>query len=455
MSLLMERAGRNGAGPEPEATTRPTPPHAPTAAADQFMGLKMRVHERLISELDVQRLAGQDEDAVRGQVEEACRPLLIAEDVPLSRPERQRLIDEIADEVLGLGPIQPLLDDPAVSEVMVNGPNRVYYEREGILHPSTRRFKDAEHLMRVIDKIVTPLNRRVDEKSPMVDARLPDGSRVNAIIPPLALDGPILTIRKFARDPFQIAELIRLHTLTPEIAQVLRACVYMRLNLVVCGGTGTGKTTLLNVLSSFIPIEERIVTIEDPAELQLRQEHVIRLETRPSNIEGEGQVTQRDLVRNALRMRPDRIVVGEVRGGEAFDMLQAMNTGHDGSLTTVHANSPRDALSRIENMVMMAGLDIPAKAVREQVASAIQVIVQLTRMRDGSRRITQVSELVGMEGPTVTLQDIFVFHARGLDDAGRLRGEILPTGIRPRFADRFGEYGVELPAQLFDKKADR
>ncbi|MBV8083532.1 MAG: CpaF family protein [Chloroflexi bacterium] len=371
----------------------------------------------------------------------------------MSREERVRVIGEIADDVLGFGPIQPLLDDASVSEIMVNRHDRVYFEREGILHLSNRHFHDDQHVLRVIEKIVAPLNRRIDEGSPMVDARLPDGSRVNAIIPPLAIDGPAVTIRKFAREPFQVEDLIRFRTLTPEIVELLRACIYMRLNILVAGGTGTGKTTLLNVLSSFIPDGERIITIEDPAELQLRQLHVVRLETRPANVEGRGHISQRELVVNALRMRPDRIVVGEVRGGEAFDMLQAMNTGHDGSLTTVHANSPRDALSRVENMVLMAGLDLPARAIREQVASALQLVIQLTRLRDGSRRVTHISEIVGMESGTITMQDIFLFRARGTDGNGRILGSIEPTGLRPHFAERFEQYGVKLPPGLFERRA--
>ncbi|HLQ35852.1 MAG TPA: CpaF family protein [Chloroflexota bacterium] len=454
MSLLLERSGRNGAHPKSEpASALVYGARKWAEPTDPWIDLKMRIHERLIRELDVSQLDHRGDNAIRAQVEDACRTLLLGEDIPLAKDDRLRLISEITDEVVGLGPIQLLLDDPTVSEVMVNGPNRIYFERAGVLHPSDRVFKDDAHIMRIIEKIVAPINRRIDEKSPMVDARLPDGSRVNAIIPPLAIDGPNLTIRKFAKEPFQVDDLVRFGTLTHEIAELLRACVYMRLNTLVSGGAGAGKTTLLNVLSSFISPEERIVTIEDPAELQLRQRHVVRLETRPSNIEDEGEVTQRDLVRNALRMRPDRIIVGEVRSGEAFDMLQAMNTGHDGSLTTVHANSPRDALSRVENMVLMAGLDLPAKAIREQVASAMHLVVQLTRMRDGSRRITHISEITGMEGTTVTLQDIFIFKAHGLDEEGRVLGSIRPTGLRPKFAERFAEYGLVLPAQLFEEEA--
>ena len=454
MSILLERSNRLGFDPDaapavPAAVLSLEERHAP---ADPFIELKARIHERLVRELDVARLQTQDSAAVRAQVEEATRALLAAEDVPMARQERLRLIAEIADEVLGLGPIQPLLDDPTISEVMVNAPDQIYFERNGVLSLSDRVFRDGEHILRTIEKITAPLNRRIDERSPMVDARLPDGSRVNAVIPPLALDSPVVTIRKFSRDPYQVDDLIRFRTFTQEIAEVLKACVAMRLNIVVSGGTGTGKTTLLNVLSSFIPATERVVTIEDPAELQLRQRHVVRLETRPANIEGEGQITQRDLVRNALRMRPDRIVVGEVRGGEAFDMLQAMNTGHDGSLTTVHANSPRDALSRVENMVLMAGLDLPARAIREQVASAVNLIVHLTRLRDGSRRITHVTEIVGMESGVVTMQDIFVFQARGADADGHVLGGVKATGLRPKFAERFEQYGIHLPANLFEAR---
>ena len=455
MSLLLERSGQLTAEAERLAAFAPAASLSVEelrAPADPFIDLKARIHERLIRELDVERLAGQDAAQIRGQVEEASRVLLAAEDVPMARQERLKLIAEVADEVLGLGPIQPLLDDASISEVMVNAADQIYFERNGVLSLSDRVFKDDSHILRVIEKIVAPLNRRIDERSPMVDARLPDGSRVNAIIPPLAIDGPTLTIRKFSKEPYQVDDLVRFQTLSPEIVEVLKACISMRLNIIVSGGTGTGKTTLLNVLSSFIPPTERVITIEDPAELQLRQRHVVRLETRPANIEGEGQITQRELVKNALRMRPDRIVVGEVRGGEAFDMLQAMNTGHDGSLTTVHANTPRDALSRVENMVLMAGLDLPAKAIREQVASAINLIVHLTRMRDGSRRVTHVTEIVGMESQVVTMQDIYIFQARGLDDQGRVLGAVEPTGLRPKFAERFEQYGIPLPGSLFESR---
>jgi pilus assembly protein CpaF len=458
MSLLVERSNSPVPPGVPSNGSRvPAPGLGPVdlrlkhpGRPDPFLNLKETIRQKLIEELDASRITGQDPEVARAMVEEATQQLIMEGGIPLSREDRVRIRREIADEVLGLGPIQPLLDDPTISEVMVNGRDKVYFERDGVLYPSDRTFRDDQHILQIIDRIVAPLNRRVDESSPMVDARLSDGSRVNAIIPPLAIDSPILTIRKFSKDPYQVEDLIRFQTFTQEMAQLFKACIEMRLNIVVSGGTGTGKTTLLNVLSSFIPSTERVVTIEDPAELQLRQRHVIRLETRPPNIEGEGQVTQRDLVRNALRMRPDRIIVGEVRAGEAFDMLQAMNTGHDGSLTTVHANSPRDALSRIENMVLMAGLDLPAKAIREQVASAINLVIHLTRMRDGSRRVTHVSEIVGMESQTVTMQDIFVFHAQGVDSLGHVRGGVWPTGLRPRFSERAEELGIELPPSLFE-----
>ncbi len=420
------------------------------APPDPFMELKLRIHERLIKELDVNKLNSHGPEAARRAVEETAGAMLLAEDVPLARQDRLRVISEIADEVLGLGPIEPLLRDPTITEVMVNGPNQVFFERAGILYLSDRTFRDDAHIMRIIEKIVFPLGRRIDDSSPMVDARLPDGSRVNAVIPPLAIDGPTITIRKFARDPYTDEQLIEMGTLTRPLVEFLKGCVQARLNIVISGGTGSGKTTLLNVLSGYIPPRERIITIEDPAELQLRQRHVLRLETRPPNIEGKGQVVQRDLVRNALRMRPDRIIVGEVRAGEAFDMLQAMNTGHDGSLTTVHANSPRDALARIENMVLMAGFDIPIKAVREQVSSAIQLLVHLNRMRDGTRKVTYVTEIAGMEGQIITLQDIFRFEQTGISKDGRVQGVLRATGLRPKFSERLEQEGIQLPPNIYD-----
>ncbi|MGI5836457.1 MAG: CpaF family protein [Chloroflexota bacterium] len=424
------------------------------APPDPFADLKYRIHERLIKDMDLTRLNGKDRDAVRPHVEEAVAALLAAQDTPLSRQERQRLMREIADEILGLGPLEPLIKDPTITEVMVNRYNQVYFERDGLLYLSPVSFRDEAHIMRIIEKIIAPLGRRVDESSPMVDARLPDGSRVNVIIPPLAVDGPSITIRKFSRDPFTMEDLISFGTLTPEMAEFFESCVKTRLNILISGGTGTGKTTFLNVLSSFIPSRERIVTIEDPCELQLRQPNVVRLETRPPNIENKGEVTQRQLVRNALRMRPDRIIVGEVRTGEAFDMLQAMNTGHNGSLTTVHANSPRDALARVENMVMMANLDLPVRAIREQVASAINIIIQLSRMRDGVRRIVQVSEIAGMEGEIITLQEIFVFRQTGIDQDGRVLGRCGGTGLRSRFADHFVQHGIHLPPEIFAQRRE-
>ena len=357
----------------------------------------------------------------------------------LSRLESQVLLNQIIDEVTGFGPINSLILDPEVSEVMVNGPKQVFVERQGRLELTEITFRDNEHVMHIIDKIVAPLGRRIDESSPMVDARLPDGSRVNAIIPPLALNGPTITIRKFAADPLTIDDLIAFGTLTAEMAEFIEACVKARLNIVVSGGTGSGKTTLLNVLSSFIPADERIITIEDAAELQLRQTHVVSLESRPPNIEGRGAVTIRDLVRNSLRMRPDRIVIGEVRGGEALDMLQAMNTGHDGSMTTGHANSPRDMLARLETMVLMAGVDLPVRAIREQIASAIDLIIQQARLKDGSRKVIQITEVQGIEGEVITLQDIFVFE----------RGELRATGIRPKCAEKIAHFGIKLPVDLF------
>jgi len=368
--------------------------------------------------------------------------------ITLSRTEQQQLLQELMDEVFDLGPISPLLRDPTVSEIMVNGPTQVYVKGMGYWKKTELQFRDDAHVLRVMEKIVSPLGRRIDESSPMVDARLSDGSRVNAIIPPLALNGPTLTIRKFSKDPFQIADLIRFGTLSGEMAKFLEACVKARLNIIVSGGTGSGKTTTLNVLSSFIPEEERIITIEDAAELQLHQSHWVRLETRPPNMEGKGAVTIRDLVRNSLRMRPDRIVVGEVRSGEALDMLQAMNTGHDGSLTTGHANSPRDMLSRLETMVLMAGVDLPVRAIREQIASAIDLIVHQNRMQDGNRKITHITEVQGMEGDTIILQDLFVFEQQGIE-RGQVKGRFKSTGIRPRFLPKLEASGIMLPPEIF------
>lgn len=421
---------------------------------DPFEELKKTIQKRIVDELSgkLNNIEDSDsEETLEKEIVDLIEKVLLEENVFLSRNERQKLTSEVVDEVLGFGPINPLIYDSSVSEIMVNGPDKVYVEQKGKLVLSDVRFRDDGHVMHVIERIVGPIGRRIDESSPMVDARLPNGSRVNAIIPPLALDGPTLTIRKFSETPYTVKDLINFGTLTPNMALFIKACVEARLNVVVSGGTGSGKTTTLNVLSSFIPNDERILTIEDAAELQLGQEHVVRLETRPPNIEGKGGIAIRDLVKNALRMRPDRIVVGEVRGGEALDMLQAMNTGHDGSLTTGHANSPRDMLARLETMVLMAGMELPVKAIREQISSAVDLIVQQTRLKDGTRKITHISEVMGMEGEIITLQDIFVFRQKGKDEKGKVIGEFECTGIKPKFMDKLEASGITLPADIFLK----
>jgi pilus assembly protein CpaF len=416
-------------------------------ARESFREAKYRVQNRLINELDP-KLDLSNQVEVRRQIEELFGKVADEEGLALTRAERVRMLEQITDEILGLGPLEPILRDETITEVMVNGPQQVYIEREGRLEMTNVTFQNDEHVMKIIQRIIAPIGRRIDESSPMVDARLADGSRVNAIIPPLSLVGPVLTIRKFAATPFTVEDLIRFGTATPDMFEFLEACVKARLNIFVSGGTGSGKTTMLNILSSFIPDDERIVTIEDAAELQLRQEHVVTLEARPSNIEGKGAIPIRELVRNALRMRPDRIVVGECRSAEALDMLQAMNTGHDGSMSTGHANTPRDMLSRLETMVLMAGMDLPLKAIREQIASAVDLIVHQNRLKDGSRKIVNITEVQGMEGDVIVMQDIFVFEQTAVVE-GKIEGKLRPTGIRPKFVEKFEVAGIHLPPNVF------
>lgn len=419
---------------------------------NSFQDLKARVHQRVVELLDMNAVSMMEEAVLHGELTKLIEQLLQQDSIPLNLSERARLTKEIMHEVLGLGPIEPLLADATVADILVNGPHKVYVERFGVLEPTDVRFRDEAHLRKIIDRIVSRVGRRIDDSVPMVDARLSDGSRVNAIVPPLALDGATLSIRKFSKDPLLLDALIERRSVTPEIGAILKAIVQGRLNMLISGGTGTGKTTFLNMLSSFIPPKERVITIEDAAELQLKQDHVVRLETRPANIEGKGQITQRDLVKNALRMRPDRIIVGEVRGAEAIDMLQAMNTGHDGSLTTIHANSSRDALTRLETMVAMEGLNLPTKAVRHYISSALDVIIHLSRLSDGSRKMTSIQEVSGMEGDVITLQEIFQFEQSGLDEQGKVQGKFRATGIRPKFLDRCKAAGVNVPLDVFDPR---
>jgi pilus assembly protein CpaF len=454
------RRQRLGGGAAADPLNRRPVPHARARqAADPFAEVKRKVHQRLLETLGPQLYdARMAQSELEAKVRSTLQDVLAQEDTPLTRADRARIAQEVADDILGYGPIEPFLRDPEITEIMVNGHQSIYVEREGRIMPVNASFADENHLRRTIDKIVARVGRRVDEASPMVDARLPDGSRVNAVVAPLALDGSLLTIRKFAFDPYEYQDLVAFGTLTPALVRFLDACVRGRLNILVSGGTGAGKTTLLNVLSSFIPEEERIITIEDAAELQLHQEHVLRLEARPPNIEGRGEVRIRDLVRNALRMRPDRIVVGEIRDAAAIDMLQAMNTGHDGSICTVHANSPRDTLSRIETMVLMGGVDLPMRAIREQVSSAIDVVVHLTRFRDGSRRVTHVTEIAGLDGDTIATQDLFRFdYAMGFDEDGRALGQLKATGSRPRFVEKLADHDVHLDPMTFqfERFADR
>jgi len=420
-------------------------------APHSFQEIKSRLHRTLINRMDLSKLSSLTPEQVHAEVSRLAENVLAQEVMPLSTSERERLVNDVQHELFGLGPLEPLLADPSISDILVNSHSTIYIERGGKLERSDVAFKDDEHLMRVIERIVSTVGRRIDESSPMVDARLQDGSRVNAIIPPLSIDGPILSIRRFGAEPLRMAKLIEYKALTKDIADMLQMCVTARLNTLISGGTGAGKTTLLNALSAFIPEYERIVTIEDSAELQLQQPHVVRLETRPPNIEGKGEVTQRDLVRNSLRMRPDRIVIGEVRGGEAIDMLQAMNTGHDGSLTTIHANTPRDALSRLETMIQMTGMRLSERAMRQQVASAIDLVLQVARLSDGTRRVTSISEITGMEGDTITMQEVFQYERTGVTAQGEVIGRFRPTGIRPRFAERLKACGLQLPRVFFEE----
>jgi pilus assembly protein CpaF len=425
-------------------------PIAPTTTRTDFATVKAAIHRKLIQKLNLDKLTEANREEVRREVSQILEGIVHGESAPMNLQERERMVQEVLDEVFGLGPLEPLLADSTISDILVNTYKRVYVERKGLLEPTNVQFRDDIHLMTIIDRIVSAIGRRVDESSPMVDARLKDGSRVNAIIPPLSIDGACLSIRRFGRERLTADDLLHNRSLTLPMLDLLRGCVKARLNVLISGGTGAGKTTFLNVLSAHISNKERIVTIEDAAELQLSQEHVVRLETRPPNIEGKGAVAQRQLVINSLRMRPDRIIVGEVRGEEALDMLQAMNTGHDGSLTTIHANTPRDALSRLETMVAMANLNIPENAIRRQIASAIDLVVQVSRHSDGTRKVVNVSEITGMEGNVVTMQDIFVFRKRGIKESGEVLGDFLPTGVRPKFAERLLVSGIHLPSNMFE-----
>ncbi len=460
MSLLkrIEKGGQAPGAPQPPSTpSQPSPQddlrrrQMPAQPRDAYGELKARLQAKIVQELDP-KIDLSKQDQVRRTLEELFNTFLTQEEVVLPRAERTRLFEDIISEILGYGPIQTLLQDPTIDEVMVNGPKSIYIERRGKIEKTPLSFDTDGHVMRIVDRIVSPLGRRVDEGSPYVDARLPDGSRVNIIIPPLALNGPTITIRKFARVPFTIDDLTKRGTWTPEFVTFAKACVEAKLNVIISGGTGSGKTTTLNVFSGFIPNDERIITIENAAELQLRQEHVITLESRPPNIEGKGEVTMRDLVINALRMRPDRIIVGEVRGGEALDMLQAMNTGHEGSMSTIHANSPRDSLHRVETMVLMAGVELPLKAIRQQISSALDCIVQIERMRDGTRKVVSVVEVQGMEGDVVVTQDIFKFEHAGVQD-GRILGRLKPTGVRPKFMEKVESANIFLPPNIFGQES--
>lgn len=437
-----------------EKTETPHIQLTPPERDNSFYEIKHKIHNRLVDEINLSALESMSKEEATPEITEIIENLLIEEKIVFNEKEKSDLSAEILHELKGLGPIEPLLKDPSVSDILVNSYKNIYVERRGLLEETYLRFRDDNHLMNIIDRIVSQVGRRIDESTPMVDARLPDGSRVNAIIPPLALDGPMLSIRRFAVKPLKTEDLIKNMTLTTEVARLLEGCVKAKLNVLISGGTGAGKTTLLNVLSGCIPANERIITIEDSAELQLQQPHVVRLETRPASIEGTGVVTPRDLVRNSLRMRPDRIVVGEVRGAEAFDMLQAMNTGHEGSLSTIHANTPRDSLTRLESMVLTTGFNLPEQAMRFMISSALDVIIQISRFTDGTRKVKSITEVVGMEGHIITLQDIFVFDKKGIDENGRVVGQFRATGIRPKFAEKLELAGCEVPEELFDPNKD-
>ncbi len=419
---------------------------------EEFEVIKRRIHSRLVDKLDLSRVGDMKGDALKREIRLVVEHLCDAENTLLNRSERDRIVDEVLDETFGLGPLEFLLKDPSISDILINGPKNIFVERKGRLEKTNVEFRDNSHLMQIIDRIVSRVGRRVDETSPMVDARLEDGSRVNAIIPPLALDGAAVSIRRFGSSPIKLEDLLNFKAFTPEMVMLLEGCIKARLNMIICGGTGSGKTTLLNTLSSFIQNDQRVVTIEDAAELRLQQEHVVRLETRPANIEGNGAITATDLVKNALRMRPERIIIGECRGGETLDMLQAMNTGHDGSLTTIHANTPRDGIARLETLVMMAGFDLPVKAIRQQISGAVDVIVQASRLQGGPRRVTHITEVVGMEQDTVVMQDIYRFNQEGVDESGKAFGHFECTGVRPSFMGRLESAGIRLPASAFRQR---
>lgn len=435
---------------EAPASSTTTSPGDAKAARQAYQKLKMNIHQTIIERVELDKLQRLTPDQVKRELAQLVERIVDEDKVPMNEFERKRLVQDVQDEMLGLGPLEPLLNDPTVSDILVNTSQHVYVERRGKLEHTDITFYDDAHLMKVIERIVSRVGRRIDESTPMVDARLPDGSRVNAIIPPSAIDGPLVSIRRFSVHPLTVNDMLNNQSFTPAMAQLLEALIKSKLNVLISGGTGSGKTTLLNLLSGFIPADERIVTIEDAAELQLRQQHVLRLETRPPNIEGKGEISQRALVRNALRMRPDRVVLGEVRGGEALDMLHAMNTGHEGSMATLHANTPRDAITRLENMVSMAGLTMPVKAMRQQIASAISVVVQASRLTDGRRKLMSIQEITGMEGDVINMQEIFTFKRTGVDDDGRIKGYFCATGVRPKFCDRLTAFGITLPDNMFD-----